>query len=419
MAGFLEDPVSAGAMSLGLRLLATPGKFGQALGTAGLGAMNDMDRARVLQQAEKNRALQDEMLRMQIEQVKRQQAERDAQRAQQGTDQTLLRTMMENGSQGPAMPPDPRLFMSRGGSLEGVQNLLGLNAALAPKPKKLTAYKPGDQVRDEAGNVAFEVPAAPKEMPDALWALAMIYGEGSPKFMRAAQDYARKLTTHAPAAMAVSYGSPVPFTLPDGNTGYIQPGNREGAPPQVMIAPGGKPAVKPPGAENAPTEGERKSATLLQRLRGSQAQLRTALESSPESAKPGAGAEATRKVFGDTPANIITPAARQQVEAAQLDILDAALTLGTGAAYTREQLESYRRAYFPQIGDDDKAVADKAVRLENVIQAAEIAAGRAGKNVPEFPTGNAPKKITSEAEYKALPKGASYIAPDGTTRRKQ
>ena len=130
-------------MSLGLRLLATPGKFGQALGTAGLGAMNDMDRARVLQQAEKNRALQDEMLRMQIEQVKRQQAEREAQRAQQGTDQTLLRTMMENGSEGPAMPPDPRLFMSRGGSLEGVQNLMGLNAALNPPKPKPTVSKPG------------------------------------------------------------------------------------------------------------------------------------------------------------------------------------------------------------------------------------------------------------------------------------
>lgn len=139
-----------------------------------------------------------------------------------------------------------------------------------------------------------------------------------------------------------------------------------------------KPA-KAAGGGNA-TEGERKAATLLARMDGSLKQLESVLEKNPNAAKPGMLAEGLRAmpIFGgDTPANIVTPEARQRVEAAQLDILDAALTLGTGAAYTKEQLQGYRKSYFPQIGDDANTVKDKQDRLNNVLQAARIAAGRA------------------------------------------
>jgi hypothetical protein len=139
-----------------------------------------------------------------------------------------------------------------------------------------------------------------------------------------------------------------------------------------------KPA-KAAGGGNA-TEGERKAATLLARMDGSLKQLESVLQKNPDAAKPGMLAEGLRAmpIFGgDTPANIVTPEARQRVEAAQLDILDAALTLGTGAAYTKEQLQGYRKSYFPQIGDDANTVKDKQDRLNNVLQAARIAAGRA------------------------------------------
>lgn len=150
--------------------------------------------------------------------------------------------------------------------------------------------------------------------------------------------------------------------------------------------------AKTPGADKPATEGERKAATLLTRLRGSQAQLDAALEKNPGAAKPELLAESARKfpfLGGDVPANVVTSGPRQQVEAAQLDLLDAALTLGTGAAYTREQLIGYQKAYFPQIGDDANTVADKQERLKNVIRAAEIAAGRAEPEAPKFGGGKA------------------------------
>jgi hypothetical protein len=133
------------------------------------------------------------------------------------------------------------------------------------------------------------------------------------------------------------------------------------------------------------TEGERKAATLLMRLQGSEAQLEEALKDDAGAATPNLLAQGLRGVGAESAANSILGEGRQRVEAAQLDILDAALTLGTGAAYTREQLEGYRRSYFPQIGDSKKTVEEKQARLNNVIDAARVAAGRAAPGGDPLP----------------------------------
>jgi hypothetical protein len=122
------------------------------------------------------------------------------------------------------------------------------------------------------------------------------------------------------------------------------------------------------------TEGERKAATLLKRMDGSIQQMEAALQKNPGAAKPGVIASVMPL---DVLGNLATGPERQRVEAAQLDILDAALTLGTGAAYTKEQLEGYRKAYFPQIGDSQATIKDKRDRLNNVLDSARVAAGRA------------------------------------------
>lgn len=150
--------------------------------------------------------------------------------------------------------------------------------------------------------------------------------------------------------------------------------------------PGGP---KPAGA--AATEGERKAATLLQRLDGSLAQLQAAVNQNPSASKPSVTAELGRSLpfVGEAAANVLNSPERQRVEAAQLDILDAALTLGTGAAYTKEQLQGYRRAFFPQMGDDASTIADKRARLQNVISSARIAAGRAAPQQDAAPAQSA------------------------------
>ena len=126
------------------------------------------------------------------------------------------------------------------------------------------------------------------------------------------------------------------------------------------------------------TEGERTAGFLSTRLNTSLNQVKTVTGEKPSAASPNIKAEAVRFFTrSDYLKNLTNPEARQQVEAAQYDILDSALTLGTGAAYTREQLESYRQSYFPQLGDKPKTVEDKAKRLEGLLDAAYQKAGRA------------------------------------------
>ena len=157
------------------------------------------------------------------------------------------------------------------------------------------------------------------------------------------------------------------------------------------------------------TEGERKAATLLQRMQFSQQQLNDALQKNPDAAKP-EYLPSLVSGFSEPAANLIRSTPRQQIETAQSDILDAALTLGTGAAYTKEQLKGYRESYFPQIGDSPQVIKDKEARLLNVIDAAKMAAGRAAKLVPEVKSGNKPP-AGAPPTAKQAPDGKWY-APD-------
>ncbi|TXH45994.1 MAG: hypothetical protein E6Q97_30495 [Desulfurellales bacterium] len=91
-----------------------------------------------------------------------------------------------------------------------------------------------------------------------------------------------------------------------------------------------------------------------------------------------------QRIAGDSElGNYVTDEERQRVVATQIDILDAALTLGTGAAYTREQIEGYRKSYFPQPGDKPGTIADKKERLKLLLEASRIKAGGAAHFIDE------------------------------------
>jgi hypothetical protein len=129
---------------------------------------------------------------------------------------------------------------------------------------------------------------------------------------------------------------------------------------------------------NMPSEGERKSAVLTTILDANIAQLQAAVGKDPTAVKPNAAASVAKAITGsEYLAKGLTPDQRQIVEATQLDILDAALTLRTGAAYTREQLLAYREAYFPQLLDKPEQIKAKQQRLATLLDAAFIASGRA------------------------------------------
>lgn len=149
---------------------------------------------------------------------------------------------------------------------------------------------------------------------------------------------------------------------------------------------------------NMPSEGERKAATLASRLNFSVGQLNEAVGRDPSAAVPKTSIELARYLSGsDFLPNKLNTEQRQIVEAAQEDVLDAALTLGTGAAYSREQLAGYKKSYFPQLGDTAESVKSKQARLNNLLKSAEVASGRAAGQItapiPDLP--KAPKKVNA------------------------
>lgn len=139
------------------------------------------------------------------------------------------------------------------------------------------------------------------------------------------------------------------------------------------------------GPDGKLTQDERTAAFLATRVAGGIKDIAEALKDNPDAQSPELDAAILGKipVIGNVARNWANSPARQRVEAAQLDILDAALTLGTGAAYSKEQLAGYAQSYFPQIGDDERTIADKKARLNRLLESAKVKAGGAGSMIEQ------------------------------------
>jgi hypothetical protein len=129
-----------------------------------------------------------------------------------------------------------------------------------------------------------------------------------------------------------------------------------------ITGPGGQP-LKGVSGGNA-SEGERKAGSLLARLNLAESQM------------TGEGASGVPNFFTSVSPRVALPEGRKRVEDAQLDFLDAALTLSTGAAYTEAQLKGAQQSYFPKFGDSAATIAEKEVRRKNLAEAGRLAAGR-------------------------------------------
>jgi hypothetical protein len=172
-------------------------------------------------------------------------------------------------------------------------------------------------------------------------------------------------------------------------------------------------AVRPPSSTtiNMPGEGERKAAVLANRLNFSVGQMNSAISTDPSAAMPKTSSEVARFLTKtEFLPNALNSEQRQIVEAAQMDVLDAALTLGTGAAYTIPQLESYRKSYFPQIGDSKETVKSKQDRLMNLLKSAELASGRAADQI------SAPIPKPVDFSKQQTPQGVPKFDPEKETR---
>ncbi|MBT9513273.1 MAG: hypothetical protein IV104_13080 [Acidovorax sp.] len=178
-------------------------------------------------------------------------------------------------------------------------------------------------------------------------------------------------------------------------------------------AAGGKlePIPGGPAADGKPlTEDQAKSAGYALRMDNALKLIDEIGKSNPGAIRPGL-LTAANNALPEGLANQLRPEARQRVESAQLDALDAALTLNTGAAYTREQLQGLSRSYFAQPGDDDKTVADKGNRLQSLIDTARLRAGDKGSAMTDA------AQAKNAARTGAAPSAGAPALPGGMTRQ--
>ena len=129
---------------------------------------------------------------------------------------------------------------------------------------------------------------------------------------------------------------------------------------------------------NMPSEGERKDAYNLARVVNAANTINAATKAEPGAVAPGLKETTISALPGVDEASYLAQSPQRQiVTSAQTDMIDALLTLATGAAYTKEQLEGQRAAILPRFGESKESIAAKKQRVKDLATAARIRAGRA------------------------------------------
>jgi len=129
---------------------------------------------------------------------------------------------------------------------------------------------------------------------------------------------------------------------------------------------------------NIASESERKDAYNLARVVSAARSINAATKAEPKAIKPGVKEATVSALPGVDEASYLAQSPQRQiVTAAQTDMIDALLTLATGAAYTKEQLAGQRAAILPRFGESKESIDAKKQRVRDLVSAARIRAGRA------------------------------------------
>ncbi|MBH3341002.1 hypothetical protein I5L51_17970 [Pseudomonas mendocina] len=179
---------------------------------------------------------------------------------------------------------------------------------------------------------------------------------------------------------------------------------------------------------------EQQSKDLGYYTRGNQANAQLAQQGDALTARP-AGDRGQLRGFADTLVrgtpllgnsalgNSLVSKERQQAEQSGREVLAAILRKDTGAAITQQEMEIYGAMYLPQPGDSDEVLNQKADARTRALASIRGGLGTAERKAAPLLDGqraasSGPLQISDDDGYNALPSGALFIAPDGTTRRK-
>ena len=183
---------------------------------------------------------------------------------------------------------------------------------------------------------------------------------------------AKEITPARGATVNVTnrYGAPMPAVDAQGKPVFIQP-SQTGGPPSVLSG------FSPPSAkETPPTVSEATSGWNVGRIINAANAIQSAIEKDPSAIKPSTK-EFAAGMLNDEAANAVRSPQRQIVVGEQSDMLDAFLTLATGAAYTDQQFINAKRGLTPTLTDDDAAIKRKSQKLLELIPQAKARTGAA------------------------------------------
>lgn len=182
---------------------------------------------------------------------------------------------------------------------------------------------------------------------------------------------------------------------------------------RVAVGPDGKPIVS--GGKPL-TDAQSKAALFGTRMQEANKIFDSLEQSGTTTSIPG-----SRAGFGvGATINAFSPASQQKLDQAKRDFVNAVLRRESGAVISDAEFANAEKQYFPQIGDASEVIAQKKQNREVAQRGvmAEVPQGKRSSIAAEITGKSVAPKITNDAEYNALPSGATFIDPNGKTRRK-
>lgn len=206
--------------------------------------------------------------------------------------------------------------------------------------------------------------------------------------------------------------------------------------PEISVIPINEPGggrAQPAPSNAGGSEDERKAAGWFQQSVFAFKNMTDALSKDPAAAQPTASERALQFLpgaVGDDAANARRSPQRQRYMQAASSFSEAVLRAATGAGVNKEEALQKVNELTPRYGDAPEVIQQKQEALSMYLESLRTRAGRAlppgtplppGAGTPpaDAPAAAGPAKPTSQSDYEALPSGATYVAPDGTTRRKR
>ena len=184
-------------------------------------------------------------------------------------------------------------------------------------------------------------------------------------------------------ASPVTIGGPAPIAAPAG-TGI--PSARVQATPETTAPVVGSSGAQLVGKSQALTESQGNAAAYGMRMKEANSILETMAK---QGTLRGANIEAVPFVgegLGKILPSVLggTNAAQQQVNQAKSNFVTAVLRKESGASISDAEFEREDKKYFPQVGDSEKTIKQKADARKLAIKAMEIQAGPGAKNIQQF-----------------------------------